>query len=145
MKKRLFLLSFLISMSALAQGNDRIKALKIAFITERLQLTESEAQQFWPIYNKFEEENLKIRRDLIGKYRNLDFENLTEDEAKIHLDKITVDDDKRHHLKQQFIQDLRSVLPAKKIIMLKASEDAFKKRMMDRLKNHRGGLKRDKP
>ncbi len=145
MKKILLLFSLLISISAWAQDNDRIKALKIAFITERLQLTESEAQQFWPIYNKFEEENLKLRRDLIGKYRDLDFKNLTEEEAKMHLDVITADDDKRHHLKQQFIRDLRNVLPAKKIIMLKATEDAFKKRMMERLKNHREGFKRNRP
>ena len=32
-----------------------IKALKVAHITEKLDLTEKEAQQFWPIYNAYDE------------------------------------------------------------------------------------------
>jgi hypothetical protein len=33
---------------------DRIQALKIAFITQKLQLTSEEAQRFWPVYNNYE-------------------------------------------------------------------------------------------
>ncbi|WNH07893.1 hypothetical protein [Thalassobellus suaedae] len=37
----------LLSLSTFAQkGRDKIKALKVSFITERLELTEQEAQQF---------------------------------------------------------------------------------------------------
>ena len=35
---------------------ERIQALKIAFITQKLQLTSSEAEKFWPIYNQYENE-----------------------------------------------------------------------------------------
>ncbi len=31
---------------------EKIKALKVAFITERLDLSSKEAQLFWPIYNE---------------------------------------------------------------------------------------------
>ena len=48
-----FIISF--SILSFSQGNrDKIKTLKIAFITEKLDLSEQEAQKFWPIYNKYD-------------------------------------------------------------------------------------------
>ena len=44
-------LLFLLTFNAFSQRKEkeeRIKALKIAFITERLALTETQAQKFWP-------------------------------------------------------------------------------------------------
>ena len=47
-------------MSGFAQENEpqkpdgsRLAALKIAYITKKLDLSTEEAQQFWPIYNKY--------------------------------------------------------------------------------------------
>jgi len=39
----------------------KLKAYQIAFITERLKLTPEEAQRFWPVFNKYEDE-LRITR-----------------------------------------------------------------------------------
>ena len=35
---------------------ERIQALKIAFITQKLQLTAGEAEKFWPVYNQYDNE-----------------------------------------------------------------------------------------
>ncbi len=35
---------------------EKIQALKIAFITQKLDLTTDEAQKFWPVYNQYEQE-----------------------------------------------------------------------------------------
>ncbi len=60
------LIAFGLSLSAEAQiDNDnraerqermqsRIESQKIAFITQKLDLSPSEAQQFWPIYNEYQ-------------------------------------------------------------------------------------------
>ncbi|MEO9003463.1 MAG: hypothetical protein ABI288_01950 [Ginsengibacter sp.] len=44
------------------QRSEKIQALKIAFITQRLDLNSAEAEKFWPIYNEYEVEinNLRI-------------------------------------------------------------------------------------
>lgn len=44
------------------QHAEKIQALKIAFITQKLELTSSEAEKFWPVYNQYEREvnNLRI-------------------------------------------------------------------------------------
>ena len=42
-------------------GAQQLQAQRIAFLTERMNLTPDEAQQFWPLYNQFNE-NLKQLR-----------------------------------------------------------------------------------
>ena len=41
----------------------RIEALKIAYLTKKLDLTPEEAQKFWPIYNEYTKEIRKTRMD----------------------------------------------------------------------------------
>jgi hypothetical protein len=43
------------------QEGGRIAALKIAYITSRLNLSPEEAQKFWPIYNKYSDELRNVR------------------------------------------------------------------------------------
>ena len=68
MKRYLLLLfafgSFLV-VNAQKKGDNeenKIQALKIAFITQKLSLTSEEAQKFWPVYNKYsgEVQNLRL-------------------------------------------------------------------------------------
>lgn len=42
---------------------ERIQALKIAFITQKLQLTSDEAEKFWPIYNQYDNEIRNLQLD----------------------------------------------------------------------------------
>ncbi len=148
MKKLLLILILSLSISAFAQDKDRyerIKALKIAFITERLELNETEAQKFWPIYNAFEAKNQKLRQQFSGRDRKEKFDGLSEQEAKSFLDKMMTADTDKHQLKQQFVKDLLKVLPAKKIILLKATENAFNRRMMEQFKKRREGFRKNNP
>ena len=64
------------------QKNDweKIKSLKVAYFTEKLELSSSEAKGFWPIYENFEKDLHKLyedRRDLKKKY---DYSNLSENQ-----------------------------------------------------------------
>ena len=53
---------------AMAQDDQRalgrLEAYKIAYLTKKLNLTPQEAQQFWPIYNKYQQEIKSARTDL---------------------------------------------------------------------------------
>lgn len=42
-------------------GREKIRALKVAFITQKLNLTPSEAEKFWPVYNQYENEIIQLR------------------------------------------------------------------------------------
>ena len=128
-----FILSF--SLITFGQSNrDKIKTLKIAYITEKLDLSEKEAQQFWPIYNNYEEENSKLRNEASETRKKINFETLSEEDAKQFLKDIRLNDKKRQATENDFIDRLTKVISAKKIIMLHKIEDDFKRKMFDEYK-----------
>lgn len=64
----LLVFSFAVSMAALAQENPkneagRLEAFKIAYLTKKLNLSPEEAQRFWPVYNKYQQELRSARVD----------------------------------------------------------------------------------
>ncbi len=51
---------------------EKVQALKIAFITQKLGLTAEEAQKFWPIYNQYDQEVRGVdRRDVMKSDQQL--------------------------------------------------------------------------
>src|SRR3978361_2244622 len=42
---------------------EKIQSLKIAFITQKLQLTSDEAEKFWPIYNQYDNEIKNLNKN----------------------------------------------------------------------------------
>jgi hypothetical protein len=66
MKKYLLILlatfgSFSFAMAQKASGHEKIQALKVAFITQKLHLSPSEAEKFWPVYNQYDNEIRQLR------------------------------------------------------------------------------------
>ena len=68
MKKYLLILLVVFGSISIAKSQDeigpraeKIQALKIAFITQKLQLTSAEAEKFWPVYNQYENEIKDLR------------------------------------------------------------------------------------
>ncbi|GAC1379142.1 MAG: hypothetical protein NVSMB45_00890 [Ginsengibacter sp.] len=65
----LILFFSLISKFSFAQEEDpdvkqqRIEALKIAYISQKLQLNPTEAEKFWPIYYRYESELKQVRQE----------------------------------------------------------------------------------
>lgn len=142
MKKLILLLTIMIGFSSYAQMGEkmqeRIRAQKIAFLTDKLQLTTEEAQQFWPIYNAFEakveEIKSKVLRPLKKEMRSSD---VSDKRAEEILDKVMDAETDTHNAKLELVKDLKKVISAKKIIRLKAAEDQFNQILLDKLKEFR--------
>lgn len=126
-----------------AQGpvRDRIKTLKVAFITERVGLTSKEAQQFWPIYNEHEEtlENIRQRERRELQARISGIQGLSDSDAEALLNNMLELQNERHRAEQEFISDIRTVIPAKKVLLLIKAEDDFKKQLLQQYRKRRGG------
>lgn len=122
-------------------AQERIKTLKVAFITERLALTSSEAQQFWPVYNAHDEALQKLRRKERQRFGSqLPYlDDLSEEEASKLLTEFTAIQKEKQTLEEEFIGDLKNVLPAKKIVLLLKAEEDFKKRLLQQVRKRRGG------
>jgi len=132
--------ALLLSVNLYAQkpNKEKVKALKVAHITEQLDLTAKEAQAFWPVYNANEEANNKLR-DNCGLKRLENFDNVTEAEAKAHLDKIVTMELSRQQLQKEYFTKLSDILSSKKILKLMYAEKTFRRKMIQEFKErHRG-------
>ncbi len=142
--KKTIILSVLLLFTVLSFGQDfkekreKIKALKVAYITEQLDLTTEEAQKFWPIYNANDEKQFELRhkkmRSILNKFENGGLEKLSEKEATALIDQVENIEDELHASKKAYIKDLKTVISAKKIIKLKKAEDEFNRKLMKQYK-----------
>ncbi|NRR90526.1 sensor of ECF-type sigma factor [Winogradskyella undariae] len=130
------ILFLLFSISLFAQKFDRekIKTLKIAHITEKLDFTKTEAQKFWPIYNANENAENELREKSIARRKEKNSDDLSESEAKTLLLDIEKFEKQKTDLKSKYLKELLSILPAKKIIKLYQAEHSFRQKMFDEYK-----------
>ena len=138
MKRLIPILILLVSFSSFAQGGEkikeRIKAQKIAFITEKLSLTSEEAQQFWPIYNEIEAKKETLRKESTLKRKAKKPDDLTEKEAETLLNEMLDIEDQKHQLQRELVTKLSNIISSKKIIQLMRAEREFDRKLLDRLK-----------
>lgn len=143
MKKLLFIV-FLFTVGLYGQEgkHEKIKALKITYITEKLSLTSAEAEKFWPVYNNYDEKfhaiRKKERNEIFKKLQN-GLENISDAEANTLIDRSLILESEGLELRKQMIADLRKVISPKKIITLKKTEDDFKRELLDRYRHQRRG------
>ncbi|CAN0605463.1 unnamed protein product [Ectocarpus sp. 12 AP-2014] len=123
------------------RGNkEKIKSLKVAFITEQLGLTSKEAQQFWPVYNEFEEDRQSLRQKERTQIRSKmqDAAALTEAEAVMLLEQLTSFRAEEQKLNDSYLNEIKKVLSAKKTLLLLRSEEDFKRQLIKQYRQNRG-------
>lgn len=141
MKNLLFILLFsVIGLHAQEGKHEKIKALKTAYITDKLSLTSSEAEKFWPIYNSYDEKfhELKIQeyKDIYKKLPD-GLDKLSDEEANELIDRSLVLEANKLDLRKRMTKDLRKVISPNKIILLKKSEKDFKSELLERYRHGR--------
>jgi len=143
MKTNKFILALmlLISFSFYAQGpkKEKVKALKVAYLTNNLSLTPTEAEKFWPIYNAYDEKQFELRHEKMKMIKDkLDSESvddLTDKQALAMISQIEDVEDDLYQNRKKFITSLKTVLSPVKILKLKKAEDDFNKTLLRQYKN----------
>ena len=144
MRISLFLVAFLACGTfAFAQGpgperfeqmDERVKAMKSAFMTTRLDLDAATAQRFWPVYNAFEAEEVAIRK----KYRpEKEVSMLTDAEAEELIQNHLRMEEALLDLRKSYIGKFRDVLSVRQIALLPRVEKEFNMQMVRRLQDIR--------
>lgn len=148
--KKLYPILFLfLSFTFYAQGDkdkdkfkekrEQIKAMKVAFLTTELDLTSSEAEKFWPLYNTFDDKQFELRhrkmKDYFKKIKGSELDKLSEKEAAALLDQIEDNEEDLFNLRKKFIISLKGILPSVKIIKLKKAEEDFSRKLLQQYKD----------
>jgi hypothetical protein len=116
-------------------SKEKIKTFKIAYITEKLDLTSKEAQQFWPVYNTHQETVEKLRRQERKLIKSIKEAN--DKQAEAILSSFLEIEEQKSQSKKKLITDLKKVLSYKKILKLIKAEADFHKRMLARIREQR--------
>jgi hypothetical protein len=118
---------------------NKIKSLKVAFITERLSLSSSEAEIFWPIYNSYEEKKEALRhrqhREVYDQVENS--AALTEGQSRTLLKKYLAIEEEEEELDKEFYTRLSNAISAKKALLLFSAEHDFRKQLIKQMRNRR--------
>jgi predicted outer membrane protein len=98
---------------------DKLKADKKLLVATNMELTESEAKNFWPIYEEYQKDLQKINRriaTLLESYA-ADFrsKSLTDDKAKKLIDEAVAIEQAEANLKSTYAPKLSKALPVKKV------------------------------
>jgi len=118
---------------------EKLEALKVAHITEKLALTPDEAQTFWPLYNEMEAKMRVIRR-LRRKNRKdtkANHDQLSEKELMAAIEAELDFEQKELNLKKEYSKKFSTVLPIKKVVLLHEAQEGFKRRLLMMAKEKR--------
>jgi len=135
--------------NALAQGEqikERLKAQRIAFFTEKLDLSQEEAQVFWPVYNDYSNRKDRISSEMrnmrIFLIRNS--ENMSDEEMGESLEKYVSLVKEENDLFIQYHSKFLDILSKRKVMRLYLAEDQFKQYLLRQLRE-RGQNRRRTP
>ena len=98
---------------------DKIKADKKLVVAANMELTESEAKGFWPIYEQYQKDLQKINQRIVKLLESYadDFhkKSLTDDKAKQLIDEAVAIEQAEANLKSAYAPKLGKALPVKKV------------------------------
>ncbi len=112
------------------KARERMESKKIAYLSDKLELTPGEAQVFWPLYNEYNAELKKERKDR----RENNLEIITDDEASKMIDKQLEYQQRELDIKKEYVEKIKSTIGAKKALMLWRYERKFKEDMIRQIK-----------
>jgi len=107
---------------------EKIKAEKISFFTEKLNLTPSEAQVFWPVYNEFEKKRFDLQRDIHDFERIPDdkFDSLSDAEIEKMMNNYINSFEQESLLLKDYNKRFLKILPKVKVLKMYRTENQFR-------------------
>ena len=148
---------FATSGELVAQSQEQIEKFKeerIAYFTDKLELTEAESKAFWPLYDDFQNRKMKLVEDERNTwtYAHKNAENLSDKEILETLEKAYTLKDQQLQLEREYYQGkFLEALPTKKVLKLGKVEWDFRRYLIRKLREEgngrggQGGKSRQKP
>lgn len=120
---------------------EKIKAEKISFFTSKLDLSSSEAEAFWPVYNEFEKKRFEIQRQIHEFERMPDekFANLSESEIAKMTSNYIGSFEKEAQLRKEYHKRFVKILSDKKILIMYRTENEFRSHLIREYKRGKKG------
>jgi 3-dehydroquinate dehydratase len=128
--------------------HEEIMVEKVSFLTTNLDLTVNEAQNFWPVYNEFQnklkensEEIFTIRKDL-----KTNIDNLSDEKINEKIDRMIELESEKADITSNYNEKFKKVLPIKKVALLYNYERDFRRHLLEKYRSKgKSGMQRPRP
>ncbi len=149
-----FCLILLVFGSLAAQGNgpgfekymQRFKAERVAFLTDKLDFTVEEAQNFWPLYNQYQDKRGELLKSKhMENHGRGNREEISSEELEVMVDNRVEQELKLAELKLNFHKEVKKIIPIEKVVRLYRAEGEFMNFMLKKLEDQRSERRRNGP
>ena len=125
-----------------SEKKDKVEALKIAFITRKLNLKPDEAKVFWPVYNLYRDELETLRKNQKKERLSAreDFLNMTDKEVERLVDNEIIFRQNEIDIMKKYHVQFKKILPVKKLALLYNSEEEFKRELLKKIQEKSSGI-----
>lgn len=128
MKRYIFILTYLLIHFGVQAQNNSVEAARVAFITQKIAITPTQAEKFWPLFNDLAAKKLEIRKVLKKTIENM---NTTAEQSlentKKNIELIASLKQKEINLDKEYQYKYLLILTPKQLIDLIQAEKEFQK------------------
>jgi len=117
------------------KAQERINNLRIAYLTEKLNLSAAQAEKFWPIYREFAEQRKTELQKLRNAQREIDPKKPDPDKQKKVIDLGLTVKQNILNLEKDYSNRLLKVITAEQVINLRKAEMDFRDMLQQRRQN----------
>ncbi|MCD6020247.1 MAG: hypothetical protein K0S53_3368 [Bacteroidetes bacterium] len=133
----LFAFSSLVALAQPGSKKDKIEALRVNFISQKVNFTSQEAQLFWPLYDEYNDKLDFARKSFRQQFvKASDVTTLTDKEAEAFLNAELSLKQREFELYKEYFERFKKVLPVKKVALLRRAEEEFKKELIKNIKGN---------
>lgn len=112
----------------------KIQAARVAYITQRLNLTPAESERFWALNNEFEDGQDKIK----AKYgANQRLESMSDREVEQFIEDRLQMEQELLNLKRDYFQRFKQVVSPRKIALFQKADKEFRLELLRRVQEKR--------
>jgi len=116
-----------------------LEGMKVAYLTNKMDLSPEEAQVFWPVYNQYRDEIDTHREEGRKKYQifKINQADLSDAEIKEHLSARFEYQREEIDIEEKYIDRFTEILSPQKVVALLEAEEGFKRELLKRIRGER--------
>lgn len=116
-------------------GRQKIEAMKIGLITNRLNLTTDQAPQFWAVYNEYNAKKQELNRRIRQLNDEPSRSNLNDNQLVNGLREVNATKQKLADLDDEYMSRFLKVVTPAQLAELYKTEQMFNKMLLNKLNN----------
>jgi hypothetical protein len=115
---------------------EQVEQIRKSTYTQVLSLTDAEAQKFWPVFDRMQDEleGIKKQANAIRKDIKENYDKSSDAELDKKLNQLFDFEQKMLDIKRKYYGEFKKVIPVKKVALLPKAEREFKKALIEKIR-----------